>query len=836
MYRLANVEYPTSECCSHPPVTNTPVILSRATRVHASRLAMCVLVLIVHVSAVGTSWALWSSSPDSSLVVAATTGEQRSQVAASDGADGAIIAWEDTRTSPSDLYAQRITAAGVAAWQSNGAVVCSAAGAQGASVILADGAGGAFIAWADQRSGLGGDVYLQRITGAGTPAPGWPTNGLAVCTALNTQSVTDIVSDGQGGVILVWYDQRSGDNDIYAQRVTATGTVPTGWPANGMVVCTGVAQQVPSRMVSDGAGGAYITWADNRTGNPDIYLERITGSGAVASGWPANGLVVCDAANQQRSPNLAADGSGGVFVAWEDLRTDTQGDLYGTHVLGTGAVQIGWAANGNAIAAATEYQGDVHLLVDGTGGVFLVWADARSYSVTGSIDVYGTRLNTLGGTQSGWTYGGTVLRTASYIASTLRLVSDGSDGFIVVWDDIRNISASDDVYALRVSAGGLVAPGWTRNGAQVCSAPDFQGWTAVVPSGHGGALIVWKDQRTDTSDLYAQRLSGYGRLGPDPFLISVADVINDQGGNVVVEWGASYLEAEAGVTSYSVWRRVPGLMQPLIATAIRSPLRRADQPSGVDALYWEYVGSVPARRFPGYSYVAPTTSDSLPGSNPLTSFMILAESASGSWWASNPDSGYSVDNLSPSTPSPFTGHYTEGVTALQWGANRDADFQAYRLYRGAGPDFALSAAALVATLTATSYSDAAGSPYYYKLCAVDVHGNVSPAAVLNPSGTADVPSRELVAPCWLVSPSPSPTAGPCDLAFGLRDPSLATLVIYDSMGRRVRAVAVDQFPAGPHVVRWNGLDDSGHQVSNGLYFVRLDVRGENLVRKITVLR
>jgi len=40
-----------------------------------------------------------------------------------------------------------------------------------------------------------------------------------VCTAANGQAYPTIVSDGSGGAIITWYDDRSGTNDVYVQRV-----------------------------------------------------------------------------------------------------------------------------------------------------------------------------------------------------------------------------------------------------------------------------------------------------------------------------------------------------------------------------------------------------------------------------------------------------------------------------------------------------------------------------------------------------------------------------------------------------------------------------------------
>ncbi|MEO8169146.1 MAG: T9SS type A sorting domain-containing protein, partial [bacterium] len=55
----------------------------------------------------------------------------------------------------------------------------------------------------------------------------WTANGVAMCTATNSQSFPAMVSDNAGGAIVGWEDLRNGDAnaDIYASRVNQNGTL-----------------------------------------------------------------------------------------------------------------------------------------------------------------------------------------------------------------------------------------------------------------------------------------------------------------------------------------------------------------------------------------------------------------------------------------------------------------------------------------------------------------------------------------------------------------------------------------------------------------------------------
>jgi hypothetical protein len=116
---------------------------------------------------------------------------------------------------------------------------------------------------------------------------------------MGDQWVPTIVPDGAGGAIVTWYDVRSGNSDIYAQRVSALGVVQ--WAANGVPLCTATGDQSYPQIISDGAGGAIITWMDDRSGNSDIYALRIDANGS--TGVTASDAPAVPIELQQNYPN-----------------------------------------------------------------------------------------------------------------------------------------------------------------------------------------------------------------------------------------------------------------------------------------------------------------------------------------------------------------------------------------------------------------------------------------------------------------------------------------------------------------------------------------------------
>jgi hypothetical protein len=186
-------------------------------------------------------------------------------------------------------------------------------------------------------------IYLTIVVAVAVVVrAGFIADGTAVCTSSGSQHDHCIAGDGAGGAIVVWADERSGvDNpDIYAQRITLSGGML--WQDNGEPICAAAGYQLSPQIIRDGPGGALIVWEDRRSGNSDIYGQRIDSNGAPQ--WEADGVSICIAAGARISPRIVPDGSGGVIVAWEDRRSGGNNrDIYVQRV----------GASGNALGLRT---------------------------------------------------------------------------------------------------------------------------------------------------------------------------------------------------------------------------------------------------------------------------------------------------------------------------------------------------------------------------------------------------------------------------------------------------------------------------------------------------
>jgi hypothetical protein len=213
-----------------------------------------------------------------------------------------------------------------------------------------------------------GDIYLMRVGRDGQPAAGWESGPKPVCVAAGDQELARAVSDGTGGVYVVWADARAGAGlpfpdkldfeDIRLQRFDADGAAHAGWPADGLVVSDAPYWQTLPNLVLDGAGGVYVSFQD-----VGIGLTHVRADATFAPGWAKNGIQLSTLFAYLNHPRMVMDGSGGVFVMFDDV---TNNDLYVQHALASGHVDPSWPSIGYQVSMASR--GDI--VPDGAGGCY----------------------------------------------------------------------------------------------------------------------------------------------------------------------------------------------------------------------------------------------------------------------------------------------------------------------------------------------------------------------------------------------------------------------------------------------------------------------------------
>lgn len=370
--------------------------------------------------------------------------------------------------------------------------VCTAGNAQQYPEIVNDGVDGAIIAWQDSRAG-DYDIYVQHLNLAGIPQ--WQADGLPLCSRTGDQEFPQIVSDGSGGAIVTWQDKRRGGHyDIYAQRIDASGSIL--WAAGGVDICSIGSHQQRPRLISAGSHGAIIIWQDRRYGHYDIYAQRINGAGNAL--WTTGGRPICRAAGDQDEHQLIKDGHGGAVITWADGR-GSHDDIYAQRVDRSGALQ--WATDGIAVCTADDKQYEPQIVPKGSGGAIIAWLDNRGtgyyhYIYAQYIDGSGAAI---------WQENGALVEYAYYYAPDyLRMAADGKGGALISWTH-HSCPVQVGVRVERIDGSGNTL--WH-------ALPSYydEGYNGqLVPDGSGGAVITWSDDlHGEDGNIRAQHLNNNG--------------------------------------------------------------------------------------------------------------------------------------------------------------------------------------------------------------------------------------------------------------------------------------------------------------------------------------
>ncbi len=206
-----------------------------------------------------------------------------------DGADGLIAAWHDQRVSGPGIYAMRVPTTGVHAWASDVPLTLEPYSASSPPAVVSDGSGGAIVAFQDYRN-ADSDIYVQRIDAAGVVQ--WDTDGYPLVTVAGTQYFPAAAADA-GGAIVAWRDLRNGADDLYAQKLDAAGAVQ--WAAQGLAVNTAAGAQGAPQAAPGLSGGALFAWQDYRSDLGDIYAYGLAlglPAGVPALPWFPRALLV----------------------------------------------------------------------------------------------------------------------------------------------------------------------------------------------------------------------------------------------------------------------------------------------------------------------------------------------------------------------------------------------------------------------------------------------------------------------------------------------------------------------------------------------------------------
>jgi hypothetical protein len=499
-------------------------------------------------------------------------------------------------------------------------------------------------------------------------------------------------------------------------------------------------------------------------------------------------------------------------------------------------------------AWSVTVDGDRAYVADLTNGIYRIdISDPTNPSYAGSYDTPGSAYSIA-------------------IAGDRAYVADESSGLQVLqisqrvvdpltgWSRSLQVNSSnDEILAVRLTTTQTDSIGWyvSADGGlnwQEVFSGDF--WNSLS---NPGDILLWAASHVFSHPFVNPACSELviEWLGVSPVVDTITDIPNDQGRQVSISWtrsGYDYVGSSTPITEYAIYRRIDDALSTTPESKARGTdgavvPAKAGEPHSLLAYPpgdWHFLTTVPARTDDTYATVVPTLVDSTISEGMYhTTFFVRAGTATpGVYFDAEPDSGYSVDNLAPTTPQAFSAAYNSGGgTDLVWEECPDADFQYFCIYRGESDDFAPDPGNLVHTTTGSSWRDdvSEGYKYHYKATSVDFSGNESdPTGPESLTGVAgDVISDRFA----LHQNVPNPFNPTTVIQYVVPESgAYVTLRIYDVGGRLVRTLVDGVVRSGLKSVVWDGRDGRGVRAASGVYFYRLEAPGYVKTRKMVLMK
>ncbi len=293
---------------------------------------------------------------------------------------------------------------------------------------------------------------------------------------------------------------------------------------------------------------------------------------------------------------------------------------------------------------------------------------------------------------------------------------------------------------------------------------------------------------------HPQWVSGIFVASTGPTLVAVADVPDDQGGALRVEWQRNSLDVAGAVipiTHYVVQRLDGG---------------------------WVDVATVQASQTSVYVLTVATDDIASPATpEPWSSYRVVAVEAGGAVHVSGVVDAYSVDDLAP--PAPVVALDDSGYPlVLSWEAPAVPDLAEACVYRGETAGFVPTTP--VQCGDQTEYLEYDAAIHYFVVQFADTHGNLSAFSAEVSNGATDVPGAD-ASRTGIARVYPNPFNPVTRIACVLAEPGAVRIDLFAADGRRVRTLLAESRGAGPFELTWDGTDADGGRLASGSYVLRL---------------
>lgn len=458
-----------------------------------------------------TASAQWPSSNLTALVVADRPSEQVQSKVAPTADGGCYISWFDNAGGGYDVYLQRLDRLGNEQWIHNGLLIADRGLSSTTDYDLdVDSAGNAILVFNDDRSGSD-QITAQKVDPNGTLL--WGPLGVSVTSGTGFKASPKVVELTDGSFVVAW--SASG---LASLRKLDTNGLPLGGIVD--IVESGHAILMDDLVASTSGGWIAMFWrcwtTNSVTSSKHLYSRRFHSDGSMDWTTIVYGPLGAPYGSQGGSiqngafPPIHGDGNGGFVTAWYEVGGPRR--AYIQHVFADGSVRFPTATpNGLSITGDTpgRIQVSCSVAYDRDEDAYYVasWdTDAATQSQNRTfVQKIDAQGNRLWGT-AGITVIPTNTNQPGFVQAVLTC-----DGMAVFGFDSRT-ATTGVVFGAAVDASG--SPMWGVSSPSLpCASESGKARLAVARSQAGFSILAWTDGGSGSGDVWSQRVADGGGAG-----------------------------------------------------------------------------------------------------------------------------------------------------------------------------------------------------------------------------------------------------------------------------------------------------------------------------------
>ncbi|XZE19693.1 VCBS domain-containing protein [Pirellulaceae bacterium SH449] len=334
-----------------------------------------------------------------------------------------------------------------------------------------------------------------------------------------------LAMDASGRYVVTWFDERSGNMDVYAKVYNADGSVRVN---EFMVHSTQSSLQDWTNVAMADNGTFVVTWSDNRSGNYEVYMRLFNVDGTALTGETMVSTLA--GAQDYHSADFAADGS---FVVAFQSAADT--DIYFQRYNSSGVAE-GANTKVNNLTSGTQISRDIAVRDDGS--FIVTWSD--SVNDGNGTGVY-ARMFDSSGTALANQFLVNTFTTGNQGYSSIS--SDSNGNFVITWTSANQDGSGDGIYMKRFDASGTALTGDVLVNTLTANNQQF---SHIDMNAAGDFIVTWQDSAADGSgtSVWAQQFDSAGTRIGGQVLVNTTTANNQStpsvafhGNSAVVSWG-----------------------------------------------------------------------------------------------------------------------------------------------------------------------------------------------------------------------------------------------------------------------------------------------------------